>query len=91
MADLLTRRAVRHHLMRLRNARVAELRDERMPEHLTMHPDTLAELQMDGDRDEQHTLDFEGRQFMGIPLVTDDRLEVGDIAVAWPPLTLPKG
>ena len=85
--DLLTRRAVRHHLVRLRNTRIAELRDTRWPIALMMHPATFEELLIDSDPAEHHTIDFEGTEFMGIPLITDERRPVGDIAVQWPTAT----
>jgi hypothetical protein len=84
--DLLTRRNLRHHVMRRRNARIAETRDQAMPLALRMNPDTLTELLLDGDPAEQHTLDFEGREFIGIPVLTDPAMGYGDIAIDWPPL-----
>lgn len=81
---MLTRRAVRHHLIRLRNARIAASRDEAWPLRLHMHPLTLAELLMDGDPHERHVIDFEGKAFMRIPIVEDVRLAQGAVEVVWP-------
>lgn len=82
--DLLTRKAVRHALLRAHHARVAEDRDERWPLALHMHPDTLSELLVDGDPTEQWTLDFEGMQFCNVPITTDPRLTPGEVAIQWP-------
>jgi hypothetical protein len=86
--EMLSRRSVRHSIMRARNARVAELGPlagaDVMPVMLTMHPLTLAELLMDSDAAEHHVIDFEGKAFMGIPIMEDDRMSIGSVAVRWP-------
>lgn len=85
--DMLSRRSVRHAIMRARNARVAELGPQGgdpMPLLLVMHPLTLAELLMDSDPAERHLIDFEGKAFMGVPILEDDRMSIGDVAIRWP-------
>lgn len=85
---LVSRRALRHQLIRLRNARVAETQDDRWPLLVLMHPDTLTELMVDGDREEQWTLEYlldGSTKFMGVPVVTDERLELGVFEIRWPP------
>lgn len=84
MSDVLSRKTVRHQLIRARNARIAEHRDDRWPMQLHMSTETLSELLLDGDPDEQHTLDFEGFEFMGIPIEYDARLDPGVVAIVWP-------
>lgn len=85
MTELLTRKAVRHAILRARNARVvADERDARMPLALHMHPNTLTELLVDSDPSERDTLDFEGLQIIGIPIQTDPRLEPGVFRLQWP-------
>lgn len=84
MTDLLTRKAVRHAILRAHHTRVLEARDERWPLALHMHPDSLSELLVDGDPDEQHTLDFEGLELLRIPIVTDQRLAPGEVRIQWP-------
>jgi hypothetical protein len=79
-----SRRAVRHELIRRRNERIAELRDDRWPLMLYMHPRTLDELLMDPDPAEASVIDFEGREFMRIPLVGDPALEPGVFRLQWP-------
>lgn len=81
---VVSRRALRHHLLRLRNGRVAQLRDDRLPVLITAHPDTISEVLMDSDPHERHTVDFEGKAFMGVPLLGDARLEAGVFEVRWP-------
>lgn len=82
--EFLSRRSVRHALVRARNARVVADRDERYPLLLAMSNDTLSELLVDADPHEAHVLDFEGREFMGIPILTDDDLERGLVEIRWP-------
>lgn len=91
MDDVLSRRTVRHLLLRRRNERVAQLRDDRMPRRVSMNLRTLEELLTDSDPAEQWTLDFEGMEFMGIPVVVDPSLEVGVVAVDWPGAELAAG
>jgi hypothetical protein len=83
-AEFLSRRAVRHELIRRRNERIVELRDDSWPAHLLMHTYSLEDLRMDSDPAEAQTMDFEGKEFMNIPVITDDRLEHGEFRVAWP-------
>lgn len=84
MTELLTRKAVRHAILRAHHARAVADRDERWPLALHMHPDSLSELLVDGDPDEQHTLDFEGLELMRIPIVTDQRIPAGEVRIQWP-------
>ena len=89
MTEFLTRRGVRHALLRARNGRVVEPRDDRWPVLLVMHPLTLAELLMDSDPDERRTIDFEGKAFMNIPLLEDPGMVVGEVAMRWPEAPAP--
>lgn len=83
--EYVSRRAVRHLIVRARNARIAaEERDDRWPLQIVMAPSTLSELQVDGDPQEAHTLDFEGLEFMGIPLVADPEMLAGEFELRWP-------
>ena len=84
MDEVLSRKALRHMLVRRRNERIAELRDDRWPLRLVMAPETLEELLVDSDPLEQRTLDFEGWEFAGIPLSTRAGMERGLVAVDWP-------
>jgi hypothetical protein len=79
-----TRRELRHMLMRRRNERIAADRDAAgMPRLLRMHDDTLTDLLLDPDPNETFTVDFEGKAFLGIPVLTDPRLERGTVEVDW--------
>jgi hypothetical protein len=80
----LSRAAVRHLIVRRRNERIRETRNESWPRLIRLHPDSLTELLVDSDPAEAHTLDFEGLQFMNIPVQTDPELELGVVAVDWP-------
>lgn len=82
--EFLTRKAVRHRLVRLRNERIATTRDDAWPLQMLMAHTTHEELLVDGDGGEQHTLDFEGRAFMNVPITVDDRLAHGVIQLVWP-------
>lgn len=84
--EFLSRRTVRHALLRARNTRIAEFRDDRMPRELHMHPDTLSELLVDGDPFERHLVDFEGKTLMGVVIVRDQSLPVGEVRIVWPPV-----
>jgi hypothetical protein len=81
----LTRRNVRHHLIRARNERVAAGGPgfAEWPTTLFLNRVTLEELERDGDPEEVDTMDFEGETFMGIPIVQDPRLDNGVFAVTW--------
>jgi hypothetical protein len=83
--EVLSRRHVRHAIIRAVNARVAELRDDRRPVLLVMARSTFDELLIDSDPNEQWTMDFEGRQFTGIPVaVAEVGLEPGVVQMRWP-------
>lgn len=82
--EFVTRRALRHVITRRRNERIAELRDEAWPLYLVMHPDTRSEILIDDDPDEQRTIDFEGKAFMSIPIITDPSVELGLFELQWP-------
>lgn len=82
----LTRRGLRHTLIRRRNARIMESDDDSWPLLLRMSSETLSTVLVDDDPAEQATVDFEGRVFMGIPVLTDDTLPLGEVAVGWPPV-----
>lgn len=82
--DLLTRRNVRHELIRRRNERIVADRDDRWPLAIFMHPETVHEVLMDADPAEAHTLDFEGKFFMNVPLIGDERLAPGEVRLQWP-------
>lgn len=82
--DVLSRKTVRHLLLRRRNERIATARDDRMPSRLVMSHDTLAELLADSDPAEAWTLDFEGFEFMGVPIGVDHSLASGIVQVDWP-------
>lgn len=84
MTEFLTRRGVRHALVRARNTRVLQDRDDRWPVLLVMHPLTMAELLMDSDPAERHVIDFEGKAFMDIPVLEDPGMAVGEVAMRWP-------
>jgi len=80
-----TRSNVRHLLVRRRNERIAlggPTFDD-WPLAIHMHSETLEDLLLDGDGTEAHTIDFEGREFMNIPIVEDDSLEPGEFALRW--------
>lgn len=86
MTEALTRRGLRHALIRRRNARIAGFRlDDSWPLVLRMSSETRSAVLVDGDPAEQGTVDFEGRLFMGIPILVDEALGFGDVAVDWPP------
>ena len=82
----LTRKAVRHGILRAQRARAMRDPDAVgvLPVMLEMHPDTLAELLIDNDPDELRVLDFEGLEFMGIPIQANPARAHGDIAMRWP-------
>lgn len=82
--ELLSRKTVKHLLMRARNTRVIELRDDRWPELMRVNQRTLEELLTDGDPLEVQTLDFEGNAFLGVPILIDPRLDNGQVAFDWP-------
>lgn len=89
MIIALTRRNLRHALIRHRNDRIARERtDDSWPLLLRMRDETLTELLMDPDPGEARTFDFEGREFLGIPVLVDDQLAPGEIALDWPPVTV---
>ena len=82
--EMLSRRTVRHRLIRARNERIAaDQRATAWPSTLYMSHETLTELLVDSDPAEQATLDFEGNRFLGIPITADDRLERGVVALQW--------
>lgn len=83
--EFVTRKNLRHLLLRRRNERIAETRDDQWPTVIYLHPETHAELLTDGDPHEQQTMDFVGGTFMRIPLVEDTRVAAGDFIVDWPP------
>lgn len=82
--ELVSRRAVRHELIRRRNERIAAVRDDRWPVAIYLHPETRAEVLMDGDPAEASVVDFEGKEFMRIPLITDESLDRGVFRLQWP-------
>jgi hypothetical protein len=84
MTDELTRKGLRHRLIRARNERVARRLPNELPALLLMHPATHDELLVDGDPSELFTMSMNGREFMGVPISHDPRLELGDITVVWP-------
>lgn len=79
-----SRRELRHLIIRRRNDRIASDRDDRLPVRLWMHPDTLSDLLTDDDAAERWVLDFEGREFMGVPVVERPDMAVGLVDVDWP-------
>lgn len=81
---VVTRREVRHGLLRAHNERVAASRDLSWPTALVMHPLTREDVLIDDDPAEAHVVDFEGHAFMSIPVLTDDRLERGVVQLQWP-------
>ncbi len=84
-APLVTRKNVRHLIVRRRNERIAiggPTFDD-WPTAIHVHYDTLDDLLLDPDGQEHSTIDFEGSQFMRIPLITDPSLEPGEIALRW--------
>jgi hypothetical protein len=84
-APLVTRKNVRHLIVRRRNERIAaggpDFDD--WPVAIHMHPETRDDLLMDRDGHEQHTMDFEGSTFLRIPVVVDDTLAPGEFALRW--------
>lgn len=84
--NMLTRKALRNLLLRRRNERIAESRDDRSPVLLRMHPATCAELELDGDPEEFETMrvNAEFTEFAGIPIVQDPSLSFGQVEVDWP-------
>ena len=81
----LSRRAVRHELVRRRNERIADTRDDRWPVAMFMHQDSLDELLIDSDPGgEVPLMDFEGKTFMGVPVITDSQLAHGEVRLQWP-------
>lgn len=87
--DDVSRRNVRHALMRAHNRRVGELRDDRWPLALHACRRTVDELLLDGDPAEAQTVDSLGMRFLGIPLEVDPRLAAGEFTVVWPPTPVP--
>lgn len=88
-SSTLSRRSLRHLLMRRRNERIRELRDERVPVVIVMGPETLDQLEIDGDPEEAWTLESatvagEVYRFCSIPVLVDTQLEVGIFEVRWP-------
>jgi hypothetical protein len=83
--ELVSRRALRHLILRRRNERIAAQRDDQWPVTIYCHPETHADLLTDGDPLEQMTMDFLGGTFMRIPLLEDQRLAPGEFVVDWPP------
>lgn len=84
-APLVTRKNVRHLLVRRRNERIAvggPTFDD-WPTAMHVHPETLEDLLLDPDGQERNTIDFEGREFMRIPIVQDPSLEPGEFALRW--------
>jgi hypothetical protein len=80
-----SRRALRHLLLRRRNERIAaDPRAAVAVRLLRMHPDTWDDLRLDPDPLEADTVDFEGRTFCGVPVVGDLSLAAGVIEVDWP-------
>lgn len=84
MSEPLTRRGLRHTLLRARNDRIAASRDESWPRLLVMSHLTLTELLVDDDPAEAFTVDFEGKRFMGILILADEETPYGDVVVEWP-------
>lgn len=82
--ELMTRRGLRHSLIRRRNARIVEQRGDAWPVLLRMSSETLSQVLVDDDPAEQQTVDFEGRVFMGIAVLSDDTLPFGEVAIDWP-------
>lgn len=82
--DELTRKGLRHALLRRRNERILASHDEAWPLLVRMHSETLSDLLVDDDPAEATTFDFEGARFMGIPVLGDDTMAHGAIALDWP-------
>jgi hypothetical protein len=82
---VLTRRNLRHALMRRRNERIAAAgpRYDEPPAELFLSPATREDLLKDGDPDEAKTIDFLGEMFCGVPLIEDGRLAKGQFVVRW--------
>lgn len=87
----MTRRELRHAILRARNQRVIAAGPDGWQPHLhaspvalALHPDDAAELRLDGDWAEAGALDFEGKAFMGVPITEDPQLERGTFTVTWP-------
>lgn len=80
-----SRRELRHALMRRRNERIAADRHaDGMPVVLRMHPDTAWALLADPDPNERFTVDDEGRTFLGIPIQTHPEVVLWAVEVDWP-------
>lgn len=80
-----SRRELRHMILRRRNERVVANRHAAlMPTVLRMHPETRYALLRDDDPNERWALDFEGDEFLGIPIFTDASLELWTVDVTWP-------
>ena len=83
--EALTRRELRHAIMRRRNARINESRDDRLPVQITLHPDTWDDVRLDGDPAEQASVYFgDPDHFGGIPVQGNPRLPYGEIELTWP-------
>lgn len=84
--DLVSRKAVRHQLQRLRNARVLRTRDESWPTSLTMHPDDWDSLRIERADDvvDAQLVTLEPPTFMDVPVISDPQLPRGSFVVSWP-------
>lgn len=82
---ILTRKHLRHVLQRTRNERIAELgpTEPGQPEALIMSGITHGDLLLDDDPLERDTLDFEGFEFMGVPIQTNPTLPRGEVQIRW--------
>ena len=79
-----SRRALRHLLLRRRNERIAADPQAAVAVRLLrMHPDTWDDLRLDPDPSERDTIDFEGRTFCGVPVAEDLSLAAGVVEVDW--------
>jgi hypothetical protein len=82
--EVISRRVLRHMLMRRRNERIAADRDaDGMPSSLRMGQESLDALLVDNDPGEQFAMDWLGKEFLRIPILVDPRLQAGVVEVDW--------
>lgn len=84
----LSRRELRHAVTRARNARIAELRDDRMPLRLELHPLTWEDVLLDSDPAETEAVPWapgSDRTFYGIHVLPTQMVQVGEVDILWPP------
>ena len=84
MTDDSPRRALRHAIQRARNERIASSRDGQLPVLIRLAQPALDALLTDSNPAEQFTIDWEGREFMRIPLLVDPALSDDQASLEWP-------